>query len=55
MFFFSENLIADEFSTELADGLAFVSGFDDDSRPVLVTFFMSLYMYVFVYIAMFMY
>ncbi|WOH12832.1 hypothetical protein DCAR_0832341 [Daucus carota subsp. sativus] len=31
-----ENLIADEFSTELAEGLAFVSGFDDDSRPVLI-------------------
>lgn len=31
-----DNLIADEFSTELADGLAFVSGFDDDSRPVMI-------------------
>lgn len=40
-FFFLENLIADEFSTELAEGLAFVSGFDDDSRPVLVSLLKS--------------
>ncbi|KAL8162702.1 hypothetical protein V2J09_014191 [Rumex salicifolius] len=32
----TENLIADEFSGELADGLAYVAGHDDDSRPVLV-------------------
>ncbi|KAK1395238.1 Random slug protein 5 [Heracleum sosnowskyi] len=31
-----ENLIADEFSTEIADGVAYVSGYDDDSRPVLI-------------------
>ncbi|KAJ0982292.1 hypothetical protein J5N97_010547 [Dioscorea zingiberensis] len=32
----TEHLIADEFSAELADGLAYVAGHDDDSRPVLV-------------------
>ncbi|KAL8158197.1 hypothetical protein AgCh_002768 [Apium graveolens] len=31
-----ENLIADEFSAEIADGVAYVSGFDDNSRPVLI-------------------
>ncbi|KAH9605612.1 hypothetical protein KSS87_018747 [Heliosperma pusillum] len=31
-----ENLIADEFSGELAEGLAYVAGHDDESRPVLV-------------------
>lgn len=35
---YTENLIADEFSSELADGVAYVSGYDDDSRPVLVSF-----------------
>lgn len=35
---FAESLIADEFSSELADGVAYVSGYDDDSRPVLVIF-----------------
>ena len=28
--------MADEFSAELADGVAFVSGHDDDGRPVVV-------------------
>ncbi|KAL8171379.1 hypothetical protein V2J09_023183 [Rumex salicifolius] len=32
----TENLIADEFSGELADGLAYVAGHDHDSRPVMV-------------------
>ncbi|MED6193843.1 hypothetical protein PIB30_023071 [Stylosanthes scabra] len=31
-----ENLIADEFSAELADGLAYVAGHDDQSRPVMI-------------------
>ncbi|WOG83302.1 hypothetical protein DCAR_0102477 [Daucus carota subsp. sativus] len=31
-----ENLIADEFSTEIADGVAYVSGYDNESRPVLI-------------------
>ncbi|XP_074292240.1 uncharacterized protein LOC141619112 [Silene latifolia] len=31
-----ENLIADEFSGELAEGLAYVAGHDEESRPVLV-------------------
>ncbi|KAL9237624.1 hypothetical protein vseg_012151 [Gypsophila vaccaria] len=31
-----ENLIADEFSGELAEGLAYVAGHDDESRPVMV-------------------
>ncbi|WOH16044.1 hypothetical protein DCAR_0935593 [Daucus carota subsp. sativus] len=31
-----ENLIADEFSAEIADGVAYVSGYDDESRPVLI-------------------
>jgi hypothetical protein len=29
-------LIADDFSAELAEGLAYVAGHDDESRPVLV-------------------
>ncbi|KAM0937614.1 putative CRAL-TRIO lipid binding domain, CRAL/TRIO domain superfamily [Dioscorea sansibarensis] len=32
----TEHLIADEFSAELAEGLAYVAGHDDDSRPVLI-------------------
>jgi hypothetical protein len=28
--------MADEFSAELADGVAFVAGHDDDGRPVVV-------------------
>lgn len=32
----TEHLIADEFSAELADGVAYVSGNDDEGRPVLV-------------------
>lgn len=32
----AEHLIADEFSAELAEGVAYVAGHDDDSRPVLV-------------------
>ncbi|CAN8295485.1 unnamed protein product [Cochlearia groenlandica] len=31
-----ESLIADEFMAELAEGLAYVAGLDDDCRPVLV-------------------
>ncbi|KAK9664778.1 hypothetical protein RND81_14G067600 [Saponaria officinalis] len=31
-----ENLIADEFSGELAEGLAYVAGHDEESRPVMV-------------------
>ncbi|KAH0640317.1 hypothetical protein KY285_036903 [Solanum tuberosum] len=31
-----DHLIADEFSAELAEGLAYVSGHDDESRPVLI-------------------
>lgn len=30
--------MADEFSAEIADGVAYVSGYDHDSRPVLVIF-----------------
>ncbi|XAR54666.1 hypothetical protein NMG60_11029903 [Bertholletia excelsa] len=32
----TENLIADEFSTELAEGVAYVAGHDDESRPVVI-------------------
>ncbi|CAB4292041.1 unnamed protein product [Prunus armeniaca] len=32
----TENLIADEFSAELAEGVAYVSGHDEESRPVLI-------------------
>lgn len=37
-------MIADDFSAELAEGLAYVAGYDDESRPVLVIFtsFLSL-------------
>lgn len=31
-----ESLIADEFSTELAEGVAYVAGHDEESRPVLI-------------------
>ncbi|KAI0523374.1 hypothetical protein KFK09_005769 [Dendrobium nobile] len=31
-----EHLMADEFSAELADGVAYVSGNDDEGRPVLI-------------------
>ncbi|KAF5202989.1 Random slug protein [Thalictrum thalictroides] len=31
-----EYLIADEFSAEISEGVAYVSGYDDESRPVLV-------------------
>ncbi|KAJ4914487.1 Sec14p-like phosphatidylinositol transfer family protein [Raphanus sativus] len=31
-----ESLIADEFTAELAEGLAYVAGLDDECRPVLV-------------------
>ncbi|PIN19829.1 Phosphatidylinositol transfer protein PDR16 [Handroanthus impetiginosus] len=31
-----ENLTADEFSAELAEGLAYVAGHDDESRPVII-------------------
>lgn len=34
----ADHLIADEFSAELAEGVAYVSGHDDESRPVLVIF-----------------
>ncbi|KAF7837286.1 SEC14 cytosolic factor-like [Senna tora] len=32
----TEHLIADEFSAELSDGLAYVAGHDDESRPVMI-------------------
>ncbi|KAM6566206.1 hypothetical protein CsatA_025334 [Cannabis sativa] len=32
----TENLIADEFSAELAEGVAYVAGHDEESRPVLI-------------------
>ncbi|OVA05459.1 CRAL-TRIO domain [Macleaya cordata] len=32
----TEHLIADEFSAEISEGVAFVAGHDDESRPVLV-------------------
>ncbi|XP_027362538.1 phosphatidylinositol/phosphatidylcholine transfer protein SFH6-like [Abrus precatorius] len=32
----TEHLVADEFSAELADGLAYVAGHDDESRPVMI-------------------
>ncbi|GER44681.1 Sec14p-like phosphatidylinositol transfer family protein [Striga asiatica] len=32
----SNTLIADEFSAELAEGLAYVAGHDDESRPVMI-------------------
>ncbi|CAO2821831.1 unnamed protein product [Amaranthus hypochondriacus] len=32
----TENLIADEFSGELAEGVAYVAGHDEESRPVIV-------------------
>ncbi|KAH1230854.1 hypothetical protein GmHk_10G030215 [Glycine max] len=39
----TDHLIADDFSAELADGLAYVSGHDDESRPVMVHSFAGLY------------
>jgi hypothetical protein len=35
-FLWTGYLIADEFPAELAAGAAYVAGFDDDGRPVLV-------------------
>ncbi|XP_072979015.1 uncharacterized protein [Typha angustifolia] len=32
----TEHLLADEFSAELADGVAYVAGHDDEARPVVV-------------------
>jgi hypothetical protein len=32
----ADHMMADEFSAELADGVAFVAGHDDDGRPVVV-------------------
>ncbi|KAL9327928.1 hypothetical protein ACSQ67_002931 [Phaseolus vulgaris] len=32
----ADHLVADEFSGELADGLAYVAGHDDESRPVMI-------------------
>ncbi|KAG9139036.1 hypothetical protein Leryth_023949 [Lithospermum erythrorhizon] len=32
----TDNLMADEFSAELAEGVAYVSGHDDELRPVLI-------------------
>ncbi|KAE8677670.1 Amine oxidase 1 [Hibiscus syriacus] len=32
----TENLIADEFSTEIAEGVAYTAGHDEESRPVMV-------------------
>ncbi|KAG5554745.1 hypothetical protein RHGRI_012336 [Rhododendron griersonianum] len=32
----TDHLIADEFSSELAEGIAYVSGHDDESRPVMI-------------------
>jgi hypothetical protein len=34
-----DSLIADEFSGELGEGLAYVAGHDDDARPVVVQYF----------------
>ena len=31
-----DHLIADEFSAELAEGVAYLAGHDEESRPVLV-------------------
>ncbi|TKY51152.1 hypothetical protein E2542_SST22662 [Spatholobus suberectus] len=42
-FFKADHLIADDFSAELADGLAYVAGHDDESRPVMVHSFAGLY------------
>lgn len=33
---FEGNLIADEFSAEIAEGVAYVAGHDDQLRPVVV-------------------
>jgi hypothetical protein len=35
-FLWTGYLIADEFPAELAAGAAYVAGFDDDGRPVLI-------------------
>ena len=32
-----DQLMADEFSAELAEGVAYVAGHDEESRPVMVT------------------
>lgn len=32
----TDNLIADEFSAEIAEGVAYVAGHDEDSRPVMI-------------------
>ncbi|KAK7855162.1 hypothetical protein CFP56_029384 [Quercus suber] len=39
----TDNLIADEFSAELVEGVAFVAGHDEESRPVLVYSFAGVY------------
>lgn len=31
-----EHLIADEFSAELSEGIAYVAGYDEENKPVLV-------------------
>jgi hypothetical protein len=33
----ADHIIADEFSGELADGMAYVAGHDDENRPVVVS------------------
>lgn len=33
----SDHLIADEFSEEMAGGFAYVAGYDDEARPVVVS------------------
>lgn len=42
----AENLIADEFSAEITDGVAYVSGYDDDSRPVLVDILLITFFFI---------
>lgn len=38
-------MIADEFSAELAEGVAYVSGHDEESRPVLVLQYPFIYLF----------
>lgn len=46
-------MIADEFSAELAEGVAYVSGHDEESRPVLVKFNLYLFLFCFVFLCVF--
>lgn len=49
----TEHLIADEFSAELAEGVAYVSGHDEESRPVVVIPLTNFLFFLFFFISFF--